>query len=222
MTPRLIIALDLPDAPAALAAARLFEGLPVWMKVGLELFTAGGPEVVRTLRREFPVFLDLKFHDIPNTVQGAVRSAARLGAAMLTLHLGGGEDMCRRAVEAKAEAEAEGVLLMGVTLLTSQAGTPDTDPTEFVVERAKSAALWGLDGVVCSGLEAAAVKAACGKDLLSLCPGIRPAGTAVDDQSRVVTPTMAAKAGADFLVMGRPILRSPDPRAAALAVLKSL
>ena len=220
--PRLIVALDLPDAASALAAARRFDGLPVWLKVGLELFTAEGPEVVRTLRKNAPVFLDLKFHDIPNTVRGAVRSAGRLGAAMMTLHLDGGEDMIRAAVQGKQEAGTEGTLLMGITVLTSQGAEAGTDPAAVVLERAQRAREWGLDGVVCSGHEAAAVKAACGKDFFCLCPGIRPAGAATDDQARVMTPRQAAQAGADFLVMGRPILRSEDPRATAAAVLDSL
>ena len=220
--PRLIVALDLPDAASALAAARRFDGLPLWLKVGLELFTAEGPEVVRTLRKNAPVFLDLKFHDIPTTVRGAVRSAGRLGAAMMTLHLDGGEEMIRAAVQGKQEAGAEGTLLMGITVLTSQGTETGTDPAAVVLERAQRAREWGLDGVVCSGHEAAAVKAACGKDFFCLCPGIRPAGAATDDQARVMTPRQAAQAGADFLVMGRPILRAEDPRAAAAAVLDSL
>ncbi len=220
--PRLIVALDLPDAASALAAARRFDGLPLWLKVGLELFTAEGPDVVRTLRKNAPVFLDLKFHDIPNTVRGAVRSAGRLGTAMMTLHLDGGEDMIRAAVLGKQEAEAEGTLLMGITVLTSQGAGAEADPAAVVLERAQHAREWGLDGVVCSGHEVAAVKAACGKDFFCLCPGIRPAGAATDDQARVMTPRQAAQAGADFLVMGRPILRSENPRAAAASVLDSL
>ncbi len=222
VTPRLIIALDLPDAPSALAAAGRFAGLPVWLKVGLELFTAEGPEVVRAARKHAPVFLDLKFHDIPNTVRGAARSAGRLGVDMLSLHLDGGEDMARAAVLGKGDAGAGKLLLMGITVLTSQPATPGLDPAEIVVERALRAREWGLDGVVCSGREAAAVKAACGKDFLCLCPGIRPPGAGADDQSRTVTPQEAASAGADFLVMGRPILRAEDPRAAAGDVLNSL
>ncbi len=222
MDPRLVVALDLPDAASAMDTARLFRGLPVWMKIGLELFTAEGPAVVREIRRDFPVFLDLKFHDIPNTVAGAVRSVAGLGAAMISLHLDGGEEMIRRAVEAVCAAGAEDPLLMGITVLTSQAPGAGRDLTAEVLRRAESAKAWGLDGVVCSGCEAAAVKTACGREFLCLCPGIRLKGAASDDQARVVDPVRAAEAGADFLVMGRPIVRNADPRAAALRVLEAL
>ena len=219
--PRLIVALDLPDAASALAAARRFDGLPVWLKVGLELFTAEGPEVVRTLRKNAPVFLDLKFHDIPNTVRGAVRSAGRLGAAMMTLHLDGGEDMIRAAVQGKQEAGTEGTLLMGITVLTSQGAEAGTDPAAVVLERAQRAREWGLDGVVCSGHEATAIKASC-PGLRCLCPGIRPAGSAAGDQRRVMTPALAIAAGADYLVVGRPITAAPDPLAMARQITEEM
>jgi len=226
----LIVALDYSSAPQALDLAGTMSGLPIWLKVGLELFTAEGPPLLRRLEAMgFALFLDLKFHDIPNTVQGAVRSASALGARMLTVHTAGGAAMCRAAVDGRAEARGtvggkaiskDGPLLMGVTVLTSE----DADPAvmrERVLERALMARECGLDGVVCSGLEAEAVKEVCGQDFLCLCPGIRFAGTeGGDDQARVCTPAQAALAGADFIVMGRPIIRASDPAKAAKAVLE--
>ncbi len=237
----LVIALDVPGSEQALALSRNFAGLPVWLKVGLELFTAEGPALARRLMEEgFPVFLDLKFHDIPNTVRGAVRSSARLGAGLLTLHATGGPAMAEAALEGRREAlessdgrpgrcrdtagrmnrplEANGPLLLAVTLLTSDA-VPAERAEDLVLERALLAKSWGLDGVVCSGLEAGAVKAACGGNFICLCPGIRFAGGDAGDQARVCTPRQAAAAGADFLVMGRPILRASDPAGAAKQAL---
>ena len=229
--PHLVVALDMGSAAAAMALGETLSGLPLWFKVGLELFTAEGPEPVRELtRRGHSVFLDLKFHDIPNTVRGAVRSAAGLGARMLTLHLCGGEAMAKAALEGRLDSlrnEEHGTmepLVMGVTELTS---TPPTKGMEalrdLVVSRALAAKSWGLDGVVCSGLEAELVKNACGPDFLCLCPGIRFAATgANDDQSRVCTPADAVRAGADFLVMGRPITRAEDPREASVRALEAM
>lgn len=222
----LVVALDFPSVADALDLARNLNGLPLWFKVGLELFTAGGPGVVDTLRdMNFSVFLDLKFHDIPNTVQSATRTAAALGVNMTTLHVDGGEAMVRAAVEGKREAmEAghKGPLLMGITVLTSTAEKGSGEIRDLVVQRAMQAKEWGLDGVVCSGQEAAAVKAACGKDFLCLCPGIRFSGGAVGDQARVTTPEQAVKDGADFLVMGRPITRDVQPRNAAERALSAI
>lgn len=228
----LAVALDVPQASQALALADALGSLPVWVKLGLELFTAEGPTLVRSLQdRKLPVFLDLKFHDIPNTVKGAVRSATMLGVNMLTLHTAGGEDMCRAAVAGRSEANAllprknaennTGPLLMGVSVLTSQGGDPEK-LSELVVERALMAKHCGLDGIVCSGHEAAAVKKACGSGFLCLCPGIRFAGADKNDQARVCTPAQAVAAGADFLVMGRPITTAQDPREAALRAFKML
>ena len=233
--PSLVIALDLPSATDALAMADSLRGLPLWLKVGLELFTAEGPDMVRRLlERRFALFLDLKFYDIPNTVQGAVRSATVLGAHMTTLHVSGGEAMCRAAVEGReqgldllrrsaslptGQTPGNGPLLMGITVLTSEPGREE-DIRNTVVRRALLARDWGLDGVVCSGREAAAVKDACGPEFLCLCPGIRFADFAgQDDQARVCTPGQAARAGADFLVMGRPVTRAENPAQAAFAAL---
>ena len=234
-TPSLVVALDVPGATQALALADQLSGLPLWMKVGLELFTAEGPSPVRALlQRGFPVFLDLKYHDIPNTVHGAVHSASVIGAGMCTLHVAGGEAMCRAAVQGRAQAMLEAAsaggtpsappLLMGVTALTSQDGEAE-DMETLVVERALAAKAWGLDGVVCSGREAAAVKEACGESFLCLCPGIRYSSTGIadrNDQARISTPREAVAAGADFLVLGRPIIRSADPAAAAVKALEHI
>lgn len=222
----LVVAADLPDADAALTLAADLSGLPLWLKIGLELFCAAGPDVVRAVNgRGFAVFLDLKYHDIPNTVRGAVRSACGLGARMLSLHVSGGEAMCRAAVAGRDESAAKGApfpLLMGITVLTSQGGD-EAALRGQVVERALEARAWGLDGVVCSGHEAAAVKAACGQDFLCLCPGIRFAGHAGgDDQARVCTPGRAVAEGADFVVMGRPVLQAASPRSAALDALEQM
>lgn len=228
MRPELVVALDLPSAGKALELARSLMPVTPWMKVGLELFTAAGPAMVRDLKNTgCSVFLDLKFHDIPNTVAGAVRSAVFSGADICDIHVSG-EAMCRAAAEAKNEAVracgAGDCLLLGVTVLTSE---PERnfgrDAASLVVEKAKSAMVWGLDGVVCSGQEAAAVKKACGKEFVCLCPGIRmPEADGNDDQSRVMTPAEAVRQGADFLVVGRPITRAADPLKAALAVKKNM
>lgn len=231
---RLVVALDMGGAAAALTLTDKLAGLPLWFKVGLELFTAEGPDVVRELtRRGYPVFLDLKFHDIPNTVRGAVRSAVGLGARMLTLHLCGGEAMAVAALEGRNEARehpATGLaepLVLGITELTSTAPADGMEALRRrVVSRALDAKSWGLDGVVCSGLEASLVKSACGPDFVCLCPGIRFASAgenpANDDQSRVCTPGDAVRAGADFLVMGRPVTRAADPLLAASRALASM
>lgn len=224
--PMLVVAADYPCADAALALALQLAGLPVWLKVGMELFTAEGPAVLKGLTvMGFPVFLDLKFHDIPNTVRGAVRSASTLGARMLTVHLAGGEVMCRAAVAGREEALRRGEagpLLMGVTVLTSEGADPEA-LRATVLERALMARDCGLDGVVCSGLEARAVKEVCGKNFLCLCPGIRFDGArGADDQARVCTPAQAVQAGADFIVMGRPVTRAQSPALAARAAIEDM
>ncbi|MDR1125997.1 MAG: orotidine-5'-phosphate decarboxylase [Deltaproteobacteria bacterium] len=227
MAAQLAVALDVPDGRLALALAAKLMPVTPWMKVGLELFTLAGPAMVRELKkRGCRVFLDLKFHDIPNTVRGAVRSALAAGADICNIHLAGGEAMSRAAVAEMAEARSRGreSLLLGVTVLTS---TPDQDGglADLVLERAVNAKAWGLDGVVCSALEAAAVKRDCGPEFICLCPGIRPAayqdGGRPDDQSRVLTPLEAVRQGADFLVVGRPITRAADPAAAAAEIVAS-
>jgi orotidine-5'-phosphate decarboxylase len=226
---RVIVPLDFPDAEAALAlAARLDPGL-CRVKVGKELFTAAGPDIVRRLHdKGFQVFLDLKFHDIPNTVAGACRAAARLGVWMMNVHASGGEAMMKAAREAIA-GSARPPLLIGVTVLTSL----DDAALERIGFRGKAHAVvqrlaaltrdCGLDGVVCSAQEAPALrKLAAGQSFALVTPGIRLAGAAADDQSRVVTPQEAVRLGADYLVIGRPITASPDPVATLRAIHDSL
>lgn len=230
--PEVIVALDVPDAEAALAlAGRLPRG--AWVKVGLELFTAAGPAVVESLSgRGHPVFLDLKVHDIPNTAAGAVRSAARLGARLLTVHASGGRAMLEAAAEAARAAETAAgassggrLRLLAVTVLTSLddaalgevmgrgAGTE-----EAVGRLAALAEGSGIDGAVASVAECRAVKAVCGEDFLVATPGIRLAGGDTHDQKRVATPAEARAAGADYLVVGRAITASEDPRGALARV----
>ncbi len=227
MNAELVLALDFPSAREALAVAGQLKGVAPWMKVGLELFTAEGSRVISSLQNMgFKVFLDLKFHDIPNTVKGAARSAANLGADMITLHHAGGERMARAALEGVQEAGYP-TLVFAVSILTStspeEAGYASADEvTRAVTEKAAQAKSWGLAGIVCSGHEAAAVKAACGPEFLCLCPGIRLGEGAAGDQRRVMPPALAVEAGADFLVIGRPIARAGVPRAAALAALEDM
>lgn len=221
----LIVALDFPDVESALALAGRLRGTAPWCKVGMELFCLAGPDVLARLRdMGFHVFLDLKFYDIPHTVAQAVRAAARGGAELLTIHTQGGERMCREARQAAAECERP-PLIFGVTVLTSfgpgQMPGIEREPADFAAELADRAADWALDGVVCSGQEAAAVKAR-RPGLRCLCPGIRPAAAAADDQCRIMTPAAAVAAGADYLVVGRPITRAGDPLAAARAILDEM
>lgn len=223
----LVIALDVPGRDEAVRLAGELKGLTPWMKVGLELFCAAGPQMVGELQAMgCRVFLDLKFHDIPNTVAGAMRSALACGADMCNVHVVGGQTMCRTAAEEAAKWRARGgrIILIGVTLLTSsdQAETGGADPAAVVLERAKNARAWGLDGVVCSAREARMVKEACGGDFICLCPGIRPEWSQTDDQKRIVTPAEAVAAGADYIVVGRPITRAEDPAGAARMVLDSM
>ena len=226
----LVVALDYPEASAALQMARALQGTGAWVKVGLELFTKEGPDVVRAMRKlGLPVMLDLKFYDIPNTVQGCVRSACALDIGLLTLHIQGGERMIRAAVAGVDEATAAGCgrpLLFGVTVLTSmgpgeQPGIAE-DLSQFATQLAGKGAAWGLDGVVCSGHEVQAIKRTC-PQLRCLTPGIRPAdGGRTDDQRRTMTPEQAVAVGSDFLVVGRPITKATDPAQAARAILTAM
>ena len=230
----LVIALDYPDARSALAMADSLrdanEDSSLWMKVGLELFTAEGRALVTQLKdRGFKVFLDLKFFDIPNTVQGAVRSGVRLGVDMLNIHLMGGERMARAAMEGLHEGAADAgtsPLLLGVTVLTSmsQEDLPagfTTPLSETVHSLAVAGSRWGVHGVVCSGHEVAAIKNSCGTGYLCLTPGIRPAASG-DDQRRTMTPAQAVLAGSDFLVVGRPVTGAHDPARAAHEILTAM
>jgi orotidine-5'-phosphate decarboxylase len=224
MDPRLIVALDVPGAAPALALADQLQGLCRWCKVGLELYTAAGPAIVHELRsRGFSVFLDLKFHDIPNTVAGAVRSAAAIGAQLLTVHATGGPAMLEAAAEAAA-CLPNPPQLLAVTVLTSMdqlqlaAVGIDHSPETQVLRLADTASAAGIPGFVASPEEVAALRHRFPAATLVI-PGIRPAGAAVADQKRVATPAAALAAGASFLVLGRPITQAPDPVAATLAIL---
>lgn len=226
MQPQLVVALDLPTAKQALELAARLQPVTPWMKVGLELFCATGPAIVGELKKNgCKVFLDLKFHDIPNTVARAVRTALASGADICDIHMSGGSKMARAAADVIREARADGAdcLIFGVTVLTStSAAELGCSPMEKVLEYAVTAKESGLDGVVCSGWEATAVKERCGNNFMCLCPGIRPRGAALDDQSRVLTPDEAIRAGADFIVVGRPITGAADPAQAAAGILKTI
>lgn len=220
--PRVIVALDVPRADAALALAAALPPTDCGLKVGKELFTAAGPTLVEALVRSgHRVFLDLKFHDIPNTVAKACAAAAGLGVWMVNVHASGGTRMMSAAREA-LEPLASRPLLIAVTVLTSLDRSDlrelglDEDPERLALHLAGLTQRAGLDGVVCSAREAAAMRARFGADFKLVTPGIRPADAAADDQSRVATPAAAVRAGASWLVIGRPITAAPDP-ALALA-----
>lgn len=223
----LVVALDFKDAGIALDMARTLSGTAPWMKVGLELFTAEGPTIVSGLKDlGCKVFLDLKFFDIPNTVQGAVRSAVRSGADMVNIHALGGERMARAAMQGAAEGAGSGPspLVLAVTMLTSMAAGDlplegAGDPSDMALDLAVKAKQYGLNGVVCSGLEVERIKDACGPGFVCLTPGIRPVDAGADDQRRVVTPARAVRSGSDYLVVGRPITQAVSPRDAALAIM---
>lgn len=235
MTHKIIVALDFPEAASALALADRLDPALCRLKVGKELFTAAGPDLVRALvARRFEVFLDLKFHDIPNTVAAACRAAAGLGVWMLNVHAAGGRRMMDAAREALAELpppdgaedKLRRPLLIAVTVLTSmsaddlaETGVADA-PAEQVMRLARLAHACALDGVVCSAQEAASLRAALGPGFRLVTPGIRPAGAAAADQRRVMTPADALRAGATDLVIGRPITGAADPLA-ALAGIRS-
>lgn len=212
MRQRLMVALDVPGRDEALGMRdRLGESVQ-WLKVGLRLFVAEGPELVRQLQETHRIFLDLKFHDIPNTVAQAVASAGDMGVDMVNVHAAGGAAMLGAAAQA-----AQGfpdMRLIAVTVLTSD--TMDmTAAREMALERAGMAQAAGVDGVVCSVHEVAAIKAACGDGFVTVTPGIRWGDQDTQDQARVADPAMAVRAGADHIVVGRPILQAADPRAAA-------
>ena len=226
---RVIVPLDFPDERSALDMAARLDPQLCRVKVGKELFVAAGPSVVERLHKAgHEVFLDLKFHDIPNTVAGACRSAARLGVWMLNVHASGGEAMMRAAREAVASAGGRAPLLIGVTILTSLA---DADLVRLGIagtaadnaERlARLARECGLDGVVCSAEEAPRLRGATAPGFLLVTPGIRLESDAKGDQSRVVTPVEAVRRGADYLVIGRPVTQSKDPAATLAAIRQSL
>jgi len=225
--PRVIVALDYPEAASALEFANRVTPDLCRLKVGKELFTTAGPALVEQLvTKGFDVFLDLKFHDIPNTVAQAVRAAARLGVWMVNVHASGGRKMMMAAREALT-GEGRQPLLIAVTVLTSMDGADLAEvglgePAVQVPLLAKLALDCDLDGVVCSAQEAVVLKKLCGADFKLVTPGIRPAGAALGDQSRVMTPEAAVEAGADYLVIGRPITQSADPVATLQSINASL
>ena len=217
-----IIALDFPTAQDTYAFLNQFKHEKPFVKIGMELFYAEGPDIVRRIKAQgHKIFLDLKLHDIPNTVKSAMRVLSRLDVDMVNLHAAGTQDMMRAALEGLTREDGSRPLLLAVTQLTStseermqkelliSASMPDT-----VKHYAYNAFIAGLDGVVCSPLEAALVKQACGAQFLTVTPGIRFADSAADDQSRVMTPEKARLGGSDYIVVGRPITKAPDPVAA--------
>jgi len=231
---RLIVALDVPSANEA---RRLFETLREYagmFKIGSRLFTTAGPAIVRELvAAGGKVFLDLKYHDIPNTVANAGVEAARLGVSIFNVHAAGGSEMMRRTVAGVREvAEREGFVppqMIAVTVLTSmnestlaETGIPAA-PDDQVVRLAQLAATSGMDGVVASPLEASLIRAAVTQpNFLIVTPGVRPTGADIADQKRILSPQLALSAGADYLVVGRPILHAPDPRQAAREILEEI
>lgn len=219
---RIIFALDVPDEPSVIELIRLLKGRVGLFKIGLELFVSCGPSVVKRVKEESDgagIFLDLKFHDIPATVAGAMRSASGLGAEFVTVHCDEGGELLRQAVKGAGSTK-----VLGVTVLTSlskeglkEAGIDKRfeDPTALVLHRAAIAKKAGCAGVVCSGTEAGLVRREFGPDFIIVTPGIRSEGDPVGDQKRVVTPFEAVKRGADYIVVGRPIRDAKDPVKAA-------
>jgi orotidine-5'-phosphate decarboxylase len=220
---RVIVALDTTDVGHALSIAEGLVDHACWIKVGMTLFDTSGPDIVERLRAMgYQVFVDLKLHDIPHQVQGAAEALARLGCSMITVHAQGGRAMIEAAVRG-AQAGADGAgheppLVIAVTVLTSlsaddlAASGVHATPARYAAELAKVAWDAGADGVVCSPEEAAAMRATLGPEAVIVTPGVRPEGSAADDQWRVATPAAALAAGASFLVIGRPITGAPDPR----------
>lgn len=227
--PQLIVALDYPDRRSAEAMAERLDPEACAVKVGFELFVAAGPDLVEALqKRGFRVFLDLKFHDIPNTVAGACRAAARLGVWIVNLHASGGLEMMQAAREAVREVRPETRLIAVTVLTSSDAATLrgvgiDCSPEEQVLRLADLAVNQaGLDGLVCSALEAPALRSLLGETPWLVTPGIRPGGGGDDDQKRVMTPRAAFQNGASHIVVGRPITQAEDPAGAAATILREI
>jgi orotidine-5'-phosphate decarboxylase len=229
---KICVALDFPAAAEARAFAQRLRGRCGWFKIGLELFVSEGPGFVAEIARSGKVFLDLKLHDIPNTVAAAAKAAVRTGASLVNVHASGGREMMAAARAAVAEEAArlgiERPATIAVTILTSLGGDGfaelpfSGDPSSAALALAKLAAASGLDGVVCSAAEVAAVRAANGPGFLTVVPGIRPAGADAGDQKRIATPRAAVEAGASILVIGRPVTRAADPEAAIDGIVKEI
>jgi orotidine-5'-phosphate decarboxylase len=224
----LIVALDLPSAKQAFELVDRLEGSVRWFKVGLELYLAAGAAVVTELKRQgFSVFLDLKLHDIPNTVAGAIRSISSLGPDLLTIHAAGGPAMLRAAAEAAASL-AGAPTLLAVTVLTSMDRVElasvgiSASPAEQVSRLASLAVASGIKGLVCSPEEVRELRRSLPPGTLLVTPGIRPAGASTGDQKRVATPAAALAAGATHIVVGRPIYAADDPKASAVAILDTI
>jgi len=230
---RLCVGMDVPDLSTAAPLIDSLAGTAGWLKVGSQLFTAEGPAAVSAARQAARVFLDLKFHDIPNTVASAVASATALGVDMLTVHVGGGGAMLRAACESAGESAGrlgrERPLVMGVTVLTSLSAA-ELEEVGVCVDRAGDqvarlvdlALAAGLDGVVASPREAAMVRARAGEDLRIVTPGVRPTGAPADDQTRVATASDAIRSGADMIVVARPVVRADDPAAVARGLVEEI
>lgn len=226
--PRVVVALDFPIAAAALALVDRLDPSLCRLKVGKELFTASGPALLEDLmKRSFEVFLDLKFHDIPNTTAQACRVAASLGVWMVNVHALGGRRMLE-AARVAISSSARPPKLIAVTMLTSMAQQDlaeigiNATPADMVLRLSLLARDSGLDGVVCSAQEAELLRTHCGKDFCLVTPAIRPANTSPDDQSRVMSPLAAIQAGASYLVIGRPITQAGDPLQALLDINQEL
>jgi len=219
----LAVALDVPDGSRAIALADQLRGAALVFKVGLELFTSEGPAVAREVAKRGRLFLDLKLHDIPNTVEGAARAAARLGASYLTVHASGGRAM----IEAAVRGAGPDLKILAVTILTSL-GRSELDDIGFegahaaVLRLARLGVSAGAHGLVCSSAEVGELRRELGPDPILVVPGIRPKGTEAGDQKRVGTPKAAIAAGASLLVVGRPILEAENPRHAAEAIAKEI
>ncbi|MFD1955163.1 orotidine-5'-phosphate decarboxylase [Paenibacillus thailandensis] len=230
---RIMVALDYPDKEAAGKLLRELEGIPCYMKVGMQLFYAAGPAFVEQLKKQgYKVFLDVKMHDIPNTVKGGANSVTKLGVDMFNVHAAGGSAMMRAALEgvdAAVPAGGKRPVVIAVTQLTSTSAAVMNDEIgiagsveDAVLRYAKLAKEAGLNGVVASPAEASAVKAACGDSFCTVTPGIRPTWAAAGDQSRIMTPREALAQGTDYMVIGRPITAAPSPREALESILKEL
>ncbi|WDE09622.1 orotidine-5'-phosphate decarboxylase [Thalassomonas haliotis] len=226
---KVLVALDFDNKAQALSFVDKIDSNDCRLKVGKEMFTYFGPEFVRQLvDKGFDVFLDLKFHDIPNTVAKAVTAAADLGVWMVNVHASGGKEMMVKAKEALAPYGDKAPLLIAVTVLTSMGEEDlqgigiDVSPEEQVMRLAGLTKECGLDGVVCSAWEAEKLKQAFGQEFKLITPGIRPAGAASNDQKRIMTPEQAVEVGVDYLVIGRPITKAADPHQVLLDINQSL